>query len=178
MTLVARTPDVAPESLTSALRRAVREVDPTVPVFNVATMSTRIHSSTAQARFNTQLLTALGAVGLALAAVGIYGVIAYFVAQRTREIGVRMALGATGRDVVALVLRQALATVVVGVAIGIPAAVLAGRALGTMLFDVGSADPLTLTSVVAVLLFVAFVASSLPARRAVKVHPTEALAEG
>ena len=117
-------------------------------------------------------------MGLALAAVGIYGVIAYFVAQRTREIGVRMALGATGRDVVALVLRQALATVAVGVAIGIPAAVLAGRALGTMLFDVGSADPLTLTSVVAVLLFVAFVACSLPARRAVKVHPTEALTEG
>jgi predicted permease len=178
MTLIARTPDVAPESLTPALRHAVREVDPTVPVFNVATMSSRIHGSTAQARFNTQLLTALGAVGLALAAVGIYGVIAYFVAQRTREIGVRMALGARGRDVVALVLRQALATVAVGIAIGIPAAVLAGRALGTMLFDVGSADPLTLTSVVAVLLVVAFVASGLPARRAVQVQPTEALSEG
>jgi predicted permease len=178
MTLVARVEGVGPESLTAALRQAVRNVDPTVPVFNVATMSTRLHDATAQARFNTLLLSALGAVGLALAAVGLYGVIAYFVAQRTREIGVRMALGATRRDVLRLILRQAMVTVAVGIVVGVPAAVLAGRAMGTMLFEVASADPPTLACVVTVLVAVALVASSLPARRAVRVEPTEALAEG
>ena len=177
MVVVVRAAGVAPESLTAALRQAVREMDPTVPVFNVATMPDRLRTSTAQARFNTALLTALGTVGLVLAAVGIYGVIAYFVAQRTREIGVRMALGATGGDVMGLVLRQGLGAAAAGVIIGVPAAIVAGRALEAMLFGVGSGDPLTLAAVVSVLLLVALVASGVPARRAVRVQPTEALAE-
>jgi predicted permease len=177
MVVVVRAEAMAPESLTTLMRQAVREMDPTVPVFNVATMPERLRTTTAQARFNTALLTALGAVGLVLAAVGIYGVIAYFVAQRTREIGVRMALGATARDVMGLVLRQGLAAVAAGIVVGLPTAVVAGRALEAMLFGVGSADPLTLATVVSVLLLVALVASVAPARRAVRVQPTEALAE-
>jgi putative ABC transport system permease protein len=177
MTLMVRAEGVSAAALTPALRQAVREVDPTLPVYNVATMSERLRDSTAQARFNTLLLSALGGVGLLLAAVGIYGVIAYFVAQRTREIGVRMALGATGRDVLGLVLRQGMAAVLAGVAVGIPSALMAGRALQAMLYGVGSGDPLTLVTVVAVLLLVALLASALPARRAVRVQPTEALAE-
>jgi predicted permease len=177
MTLMVRAEGVSAATLTPALREAVREVDPTLPVYNVATMSERLRQSTAQARFNTLLLSTLGGVGLLLAAVGIYGVIAYFVAQRTREIGVRMALGATGGDVLGLVLRQGMTAVVAGVAVGIPAALLAGRALRTMLFGVGAGDPVTLAAVVAVLLMVALVASGVPARRAVRIQPTEALAE-
>jgi predicted permease len=177
MTLVVRAGDLPAESLTPALRQAVREVDPTLAIFNVFTMQERLRNATAQARFNTLLLTALGAVGLVLAAIGMYGVIAYFVAQRTREIGVRMALGATRRDVVALVLRQGLAAVVGGVALGVPAALVAGHALGTMLVGVSAGDPLTLASVVAVLTLVALIAGGLPARRAVRIEPTEALAD-
>jgi putative ABC transport system permease protein len=177
MTVMVRADGGSAAALTPALREAVRELDPTVPVYNVATMSERLRDSTAQARFNTLLLSTLGGVGLLLAAVGIYGVIAYFVAQRTREIGVRMALGATGRDVLALVLRQGMAAVLAGVAVGVPAALLAGRALRAMLYGVGSADALTLVTVVAVLLAVALLASGLPARRAVRVQPTKALAD-
>jgi len=120
-------------------------------------------------------LTLLGAVGLLLAATGIYGVIAYSVSQRTQEIGVRMALGATAGDVVRLVLRQALRPVMMGTAIGVVAALAASRVLTSQLFGVSRTDPLTIGAVVATLIGVALVASAVPARRAAAVDPTRAL---
>ena len=101
------------------LRTAVNAVAPGVPLFNVRTMEERLGASLATAKFNTLLLTLLGAIGVVLAAVGIYGVIAYFVTRRTQEIGVRMALGATRRDVVALVVKQAAWPVAAGIGLGI-----------------------------------------------------------
>src|SRR5262249_51400078 len=151
MTLVARSDSSDPTVLTGALRAAVREVDPTVPLYDIATMDQRLRASTAQARFNTLLLSVLGGVGLALAAVGIYGVIAYFVSQRTREIGVRMALGANRRDILVMVVRQGVAAVLTGVVIGVVGAVAGGRALQAMLFETRAGDPLTLLAVVLVM---------------------------
>jgi len=129
----------------------------------------------ATARFNTLLLSILGGIGLLLAASGIYGVIAYFVTQRTQEIGVRIALGATPASVVWLILGQALRPVALGSAIGIGAAVVASRALSGQLFGVTRTDPLTMAVVVATLIGVALVASAVPARRAATVDPTRAL---
>jgi predicted permease len=162
---------------TAAMRRALKELDPTIPLFDVLPMEERIGRGLAQARFNTALLTALGALGLLLAAVGLYGVIAYLVSQRTREIGVRMALGATPRTVVLLVARQALALVLAGVAVGGAASLLLARSMETLLFRVSARDPLTLLGGVIVLAIVGTAASIVPSRRASRIDPTHALAE-
>jgi ABC-type antimicrobial peptide transport system permease subunit len=138
-------------------------------------MEQRLSGSLATARFNTVLLSLLGGVGLLLAASGIYGVIAYYVSQRTQEIGVRMALGATRGSVVRLILSQAMRPVAVGAVLGILAATAASRVLASQLFQVSSTDPLTIAAVVATLLGVALVASAVPARRAATVDPTRAL---
>jgi putative ABC transport system permease protein len=132
-------------------------------------------AQTATARFNTLLLTLLGSIGLVLSAVGIYGVIAYFVTQRTPEIGVRMALGATPRGVVRLVLRQAAPPVIAGVLLGLAASALATRALTAYLVGVQPTDPVTLAAVVAVLVAAALLASIVPARRAASVDSKQAL---
>jgi putative ABC transport system permease protein len=121
------------------------------------------------------LLSLLGGIGLLLAATGIYGVIAYFVSQRTQEIGVRIALGATAASVVRLILGQALRPVAIGAAIGVVAALAASRVLASQLFGVSRTDPLTIAVVVATLIAVALVASAVPARRAAAVDPTRAL---
>ena len=138
-------------------------------------MEERLRGSLAQDRFNTLLLSALGAIGLLLAWVGIYGVISYFVAQRTPEFGVRMALGATTRDIVRLTVRQSLTPVVLGLLAGILAAAAASRVLGSALHGVGPRDPGTFAAVVAVLAAAAALASYLPARRAARVDPMTAL---
>jgi predicted permease len=164
-----------PEALAPALRRAVAEIDPDIPLYSESTMEKRMVQSTATARFNTLLLTLLGVIGLILSAVGIYGVIAYFVTQRTSEIGVRMALGATQQHVVRLVLRQAAIPVTAGLVLGIAASVAATRVLTAYLVGVEPTDPLTLTTVVAILAGAALLASFLPARRAASVPPTQAL---
>jgi ABC-type antimicrobial peptide transport system permease subunit len=129
----------------------------------------------ATARFNTLLLSLLGGIGLLLAAGGIYGVIDYFVSQRTQEIGVRIALGASASSVVRLVLRQAMRPVATGAVVGIVAAMVASRVLSSQLFGVTPTDPLTIAAVVATLIGVALVASAVPARRAAGVDPTRAL---
>jgi putative ABC transport system permease protein len=172
--LVARSQG-APEALVPSLRKVVASIDPNVPVYQVSTMEERMAGSLATARFNTLLLTLLGVIGLILSAVGIYGVIAYFVTQRTAEIGVRMALGATPRHVILLVLRQAAIPVGVGVLVGLAASAAATRVLAAYLVGVEPMDPLTLATVVAVLAGAALLASFLPARRAASVAPTEAL---
>lgn len=165
-----------PRAKAEALRRAVQTVDPKLPVYGVASMEEIRSELVATTRFNTMLLAALGVIGLALAAGGIYGVIAYFVSQRTQEIGLRMALGATEKRVLAMVIRQALRPVLVGVTVGIAGALVAGRALASLLFGVSSTDPATFAGVVLVLVAAALLASWVPARRAARVDPTRALA--
>jgi putative ABC transport system permease protein len=164
-----------PESLLPLVRRTLATIDPDVPLFNVRTMEQRLAESMATARFNTLLLTLLGAIGLVLSAIGIYGVIAYFVTARTPEIGVRMALGASRGAVIRLVLRQALVPVALGVVAGLAAAAAATRALAAQLVGVERGDPLTLTAVVLALLVTALIAALVPARRAAGVDPTQAL---
>jgi putative ABC transport system permease protein len=150
-------------------------VDPDLPLFDVRTMDQRIERTLAASRFNTLLLSLLGGIGLVLAAGGIYGVIAYFVSQRTQEIGVRIALGASRGSVVWLILGQALRPVALGAAVGVVAALAASRVLTSQLFGVSRTDPLTIAAVVATLIGVASVASAVPARRAAAVDPTRAL---
>ena len=138
-------------------------------------MEERLRLSLSNARFNTLLLSVLGAIGIVLAAVGIYGVIGYFVSRRTQEIGVRMALGATRRDVVALVVRQAAAPISIGLLVGLAASFAATRLLSAQLFGVTASDPLTFVIVAIGLGFVGLLASVVPARRAASVDPTRAL---
>jgi ABC-type antimicrobial peptide transport system permease subunit len=126
-------------------------------------------------RLMSRLTSAYGAVALALAAIGLYGVTAYGVSRRTREIGVRMALGADRARIIRTILRGPLVQTAVGLAIGWPLALLAGRALSTQLYEIGRADPVVLSGATAVLLLSALLASILPARRAASLDPTKAL---
>jgi putative ABC transport system permease protein len=164
-----------PMALVKPLSAAVIGIDRDLPLFDVRTLEQRLAGTLATARFNTLLLSLLGAIGLLLAASGIYGVIAYFVSQRTQEIGVRMALGASRASVVRLILAQGLRPVAAGAAIGVLAALAASRVLASQLFGVTPTDPLTIVAVVATLIGVAFVASVVPARRAAGIDPTRAL---
>jgi putative ABC transport system permease protein len=138
-------------------------------------MEQRLGDSLATSRFNTLLLTLLGIVGLVLSAVGIYGVIAYFVTRRTQEIGVRMALGATRQNVIAMIFRQLAWPVGLGIGVGVAVSALATRVLTAQLFGVTPSDPLTFAVVVVMLAVVAFAASVVPALRAASVDPTKAL---
>jgi predicted permease len=164
-----------PAALVKPLNAAVTRIDRDLPLFDVRTMDQRLAGTLATARFNTLLLSLLGGVGLLLAATGIYGVIAYFVSQRTQEIGVRIALGASTGNVVRLILGQALRPVAIGAALGVAAALVASRVLASQLFGVSRTDPLTMAAVVATLIAVALAASAVPARRAAAVDPTRAL---
>jgi predicted permease len=174
MYIVART-EGNPQTLTPAVRGALQRIDPDLPLFDVRQMDERLAAALATARFNTLLLSLLGAIGLLLAASGIYGVIAYFVSQRTQEIGVRIALGATAAGVVRLVLGEALQPVALGAVLGVVSAIAATRVLASQLFGVSPTDPLTIAAVVAMLVGVALIASVIPARRAASIDPTRAL---
>ncbi|MEA2599245.1 MAG: hypothetical protein QOF89_237 [Acidobacteriota bacterium] len=165
-----------PSALAGPMRRAVRGVDPRLPVYDLTTLEEIRAAAAATTRFNMLLLSALGGIGLLLAAVGIYGVISWFVSQRTQEIGLRMALGATEGRVLALVTWQAMRPVLVGLGVGLAGALAATRALGGLLFGVTATDPATFAGVLVVLAGAALLASWLPARRASRVEPTRALA--
>jgi ABC-type antimicrobial peptide transport system permease subunit len=141
-------------------------------------MEQRISASLASGNFNTMLLTTLGVIGLLLAAVGIYGVVGYFVTQRTSEIGLRMALGATPGHVLALVVGQGMWPVIFGIAVGVGLAGATARLLSSLVFGIGTRDPLTFVVVPIVLGAVALAASVVPARRATRVEPTKALLGG
>src|SRR5262249_50486673 len=154
-----------PASLANAVRREVRAVDPTVAIDKVATMRELLAASLAQRRFTLLLLGVFAVVALLLAAVGIYGLAAYSVTARTREIGVRMALGAQAADVLRLVLRQGLRLALLGVSLGLLFALALTRALTELLFGVSATDPLTFLAVALLLLFIALLACWLPARR-------------
>ena len=173
LNIVTRGDDVA--SMTTAIRSSVKELDSTLPVFRIWTMEEGLRRIMAQARFNTLLMSTLGATGLILAALGIYSVIAWLVAQRTREIGVRMALGASKADVIRMMSMHGLQPVIAGLAVGFAGAIAATRLLQNQLFEIGPRDPLTLVATAAVLLIVAAGAAAIPAWRATTIDPATAL---
>ena len=164
-----------PMALVPAVKRAVAEVDPTTPVATARTVEQSLGDSMRHLRLYMLLLVAFGAVATLLAAIGIYGVMAYSVAERTREFGVRMALGARATDVVTMVLGHAGRIVGAGLAIGLAAALFVSRLLQASLFEVTRTDPLTYGSVSVLLVVIAVIASLVPARRATSVNPIVAL---
>jgi putative ABC transport system permease protein len=169
-----RTGDGATVPLT-ALQQAVAVVDPGLPVYRVQPLAQAVRQQTSRARFGSTLLTTFSFGTLLLAAVGLYGLVAYIVGLSRQEIAIRLALGADSRRIVTLIVRNGMTLVGAGILLGIGGAILAGRSLETQLFQTRSADPVTLAAVALLLGFVAFVASLLPTRRAVKVAPHAAL---
>jgi hypothetical protein len=174
LTLVVRSAG-DPVALGAAVRRAVHDVDPRLPVANVRTMDDVVTAALGRPRFLFALAGAFAVVALVLGALGVYGVLAYAVARRTREIGLRLALGARGRDVAGLFLRDGSRMVLGGIVLGLTGAVLLGRLLRGLLFAVAPLDPLTLVAAPLALATAAFVATWIPARRAAGIPPMEAL---
>jgi len=172
--LVVKT-DVDPASMASTVRKAVWEIDKDQPVSNIRTMETILADSIARQRFSMLLLAIFAALALVLAAVGIYGVMSYSVAQRTHEIGIRMALGAQTSTVLKLAVGYGFKLVVIGIAIGLIAALALTRVMSTLLFGVTATDPMTFTIISLLLIAVAAIASYIPARRATRVNPIIAL---
>jgi predicted lysophospholipase L1 biosynthesis ABC-type transport system permease subunit len=164
-----------PLALTSAVRKAFHDQDPELAVFGVEALQRTMSRSLSARRFLMVLLALFAAVAVGLAAVGIHGVLAYAVAQRTREFGIRMALGARPRQVLYPVLLDALVLTAIGAGIGLGGALVLTRFLGAYLFGVAPHDPITFGLVMVFLCAVALVASALPARRATRVDPTAAL---
>lgn len=174
MTFAVRTA-VAPASLIGQMRQQARELDPTVPVTGVKTMQAQMEESLGRERLVASLSSGFGGLAVLLACVGLYGVLSYTMAQKTKEIGVRMALGARPGDIVRLVLRQLMTVLGVGLPAGLAAALATGRFVSPMLYGLKPADPATLAAVVVVLSLIAVVAGYLPARRATRVDLMEAL---
>jgi putative ABC transport system permease protein len=164
-----------PETVVSQVREQVRQLDADQPITNVRTMDELLSRALSNAKFSLWLLGLFAVLGLLLAAIGIYGVMVTAVAQRTHEIGLRMALGAQGRDVLWLVIRQGMFPVLIGVAAGLAAAIGLTRLMSTLLFEVSATDPLTLALITLLLTVVALLACYVPARRATKVDPLVAL---
>ncbi|PWT91366.1 MAG: ABC transporter permease [Blastocatellia bacterium] len=174
MTIVARTQS-DPQTMAQDVKRQIWKIDAQLPLTRVDSMQDVAASSFAARRFNMLLLTIFAALALVLASIGIYGVMSYSVTQRTQEIGIRMALGARATDVLRLVIRNGLALVSIGVALGLAGAYALTRLMATLLFGVTPTDRLTLAAVSAILIFVALLACYIPARRATKVDPLVAL---
>jgi predicted permease len=176
MTLVLRAADGGDaQALAAAARAAVRAVDPDMPVYRVATMAEVIDATLVNRKFVMLLLGQFAAVALVLAGVGLFGVLSYAVSRRTREIGVRMALGARAADVLGMVVRQGMTLTAIGLVIGAGAALAATRAMAGLLFGIGASDPPTYVALALVLAGVALFACWLPARRAARVDPMVAL---
>ncbi|MGW8267000.1 MAG: ABC transporter permease [Longimicrobiales bacterium] len=161
--------------LVGALRETIQELDPSLPVYWMERLQDRVDDSVASDRFYLILIGAFACLALVLASVGLYGVTAYLVSRRTREIGIRVALGARGPEVLALVVGQGSAPVLAGLGVGLLAAAAGGRVLGSLLYGVEPLDPWTFFTVPVLLLFVAFLATALPARAATRISPTEAM---
>lgn len=164
-----------PRALLPGIRETVRSLDPDQPVYAIQTVDEAYASGATPRRVATSLMSLFGVFALVLAAVGIYGVVAYTVGHRTREIGVRLALGAGRGEVRRLMVRQALAPVAIGVALGLVGALALGRALSGLLFEIGGGDPLALTGAAGLLLAMALLASYIPARRGSNLDPVSAL---
>ncbi len=174
--LVVRTAG-APGALTGAVRRAVADRDPSIPLYDVSTLSDELAAQTALGRLVSSLLTVFSVVALLVAAVGLYGVLAFVVRGRRRELAIRVALGARPTSIVRLVLRQGLGLVAIGVLVGLGGALLAGRLVAGFLFGVAPVDPGILALTAAALVTVAALASYLPARQATRIDPQTALAD-
>jgi putative ABC transport system permease protein len=173
MSIVVRT-SVAPSSVASGVRAAVREQGSDVPI-TMTTMEERVARSVADRRFVMLVLTAFGGVALLLAAVGIYGVLSYSVARRTKEIGVRVALGAQTTTVLAMVVGDSMRPVLWGTALGILGTIIVSRALRGLVYGIGVTDPVAFGAATGMLIVVALIASWIPARRASRVDPIIAL---
>ena len=164
-----------PAAAAAIIRREVERLDRDQPVSDVRTMDERIGRSLSSRRFNMVLLAAFASLALTLAAVGIYGIVAYSVTERTHEIGVRLALGAQRRDVIAMVVGQGMTMTVTGTIVGLAAAMMVTRLMSSLLFDVSAVDPATFLAIPLLLIAVAFIACYVPARRATRVDPLQAL---
>ncbi|HEY2461469.1 MAG TPA: ABC transporter permease [Candidatus Acidoferrum sp.] len=176
-TLFVNSQSADPQSLTQPIREQIRQLDSALPVYDINTMQTHVQlgKPLLPARLGAMLVGAFGLLGLILASVGVYGVVSYSVSQRTQEIGIRTALGAQHRNVLALVLRQGMGMAAIGTAIGAGLALLLFRGLHTLLYGVQSTDLTTLAAVSTLLLTVAFAATYIPAWRATQVDPVTAL---
>jgi len=164
-----------PLSLSAAVRAEMRRVDAALPIAKIRTLEQVVSRSLASDRFNLTVLGLFAVIGLALAAVGIYGVISYTAAQRTQEIGIRVALGASKRQVLKLILGQGMVLTAIGVGIGLAGALLLTRAMTNFLFGVRPTDPVTFVSVAMFLIVIALLACYVPARRATRIDPMTAL---
>ena len=164
-----------PFAAVASVRRELRRLDPNQPVSDVRTMDERIGRSLSSRRFSTVLLAVFASLALALAAVGIYGIVAYSVTERTHEIGVRIALGAQRRDVMAMVVGQGMTMTIVGTAIGVAASAALARLMSSLLFGVSAGDPATFVAIPLLLIAVALAACYVPARRAMRVDPLQTL---
>ena len=175
MSLVVRTKVSDPTAITNSIRKELAALDATIPLMSVKVFDEYISKSLARPRFNTLLLSIFAATALILTAIGIYGVLAYSVAQRTSEIGIRIALGAGKSSIFRLIVGQAMTLVGISVAVGLAGAFAATRLLSSLLFGVGASDPGTFAGIVVLVSAVAFIAAWLPARRATRVNPIIAL---
>jgi putative ABC transport system permease protein len=173
-TLVVRTSE-DPGRMISAVRGEIHSIDSSIALFDVGTLDEAISHTVATPRFQAVLITSFGAIALLLAAIGLYALIAYQVQQRTNEIGIRMALGATTSEVARLVLRRAANLAVIGVAIGLAGAFFTRKFLTTVLFQISATDPAIYVSVPLLLALIVLIASYVPARRAMRVDPAVAL---
>ena len=172
MYLMIRT-SVAPDGLFTSLRREINAVDPNQPIATLQTMENAV--ANAVPRFDVALVGLFAAIALCLSMIGVYGVTSHGVTQRTREIGIRMALGAAARDMVAMVIKETLLVGLAGTGLGVVGALAVTRAMRNMLYGVSPADVAALVGAAVVLLVAALVASYVPARRAARIHPTLAL---
>jgi len=164
-----------PHGIVGAVRDQVRELDKDLPLYNIRTMDDYLSAAVAQPRLFAVLLAIFAGLALALTTIGLYGVMSYSVAQRTQEIGIRMALGARSTNVLRLVVRQGMTVAGMGIGIGLVAALLATRVMASLLFGIGAKDPLTFAMIALIIAGVALGACFVPARRATKVDPMVAL---
>jgi putative ABC transport system permease protein len=175
MSIVARTSVSNPAAITSAVRKELAEVDRNIPLIRVRVFDEYLARALARPRFNAMLLSIFAGTALALTAIGIYGVMAYSVSQRTNEIGIRIALGAGKKSIFRLVVGQAMTIVAISLVAGVIGAFAATRLLNSLLFGIGASDPVTFIAIMLLVTVVAFVAAWLPARRATRVDPIVAL---
>jgi putative ABC transport system permease protein len=157
------------------LKSQLAAIDPDLPFGDITSLQSEVESNVDQPRFRAMLIGMFALLALALAAVGVYGLISYTVTQRTREIGIRVALGAAPRQVIVPVIREGIVLALAGIGIGLAGAFAAARAMSAFLFGVGATDPFTLSAVALLMLLVAAAASYIPSRRALRIDPVIAL---
>ena len=162
-------------SFAGPFRQAINEIDDKIPIFGITTLEEQVQEKLQQDRLIAQLVSFFGALALVLASIGLYGVMAHGVVRRTSEIGIRMALGARGGNIAWMILRETLVLILIGLVIGVPAALFAARLISSQLFGLQAADPAALIGAAVVLTLVALVAGYFPARRASRVNPLNAL---